>query len=713
MTNFEADVLTKCLAIDCEMVGVGTPEMERSILARVSIVNEKNECVYDKYVRPSEEVTNYRTHVSGVTSSHLLHAEEYSTVRREVAALIHKRVLVGHSLKNDFAVLLLSHPKHLIRDTSTYPEFRKLFDGKTPSLKNLTDRLLDVKIQHGIHDSVEDAIAAMTLYKQYAKEWEASQRGCKVRQEITKRISEEGEMLQAREKQLLRQVDVASAHFMSVYLVHHAQLHQLVGIAQSFFARYANETNLEENDIAFEKDAADLLDKIRTGLKQCDLTNEDTTKIPIAVTFPDNAVKELEKMIQDFGEIDAGSAFLMSFKNSDGDKKGLGFLPYGHEDYLDSELEVLQTKPLLGSPSLIRFPKKMHVIPNHTGLSLDDRNRWLLQRLKEPELPKPQNIETWLQTMKNDVTHKKSESSCSDSIEILGNLDDDVAYPCKDDVCEVENRSQWAEDGEFMMLKMFCKKEPVCKQLEDCCGLTSGGCCVKKALNKEALAVPMVNINNRSLSRSANWLLTKKHNQEAEQINTVEPLQWKPDAAAASAWKSNVSKHWEKIWNDDNETWLIRRKRLEKAANEIISSESPSEPIECPSVDDAQILDCTDSFKFGEIHEKIKNADHKIWRLQENIIAQDGGKFFAELSALREEKAKKSQWISTGSPAVSSTGPINYKTWLAPACNASPHQEKFLTPLANPNLILKRNVFPANWNIQKGAGNVSWLLKKE
>ena len=51
--------------MDCEMVGVGE-DGEDSILARVSIVNQFGQCVYDKFVKPTDTVTDYRTHVSGV-----------------------------------------------------------------------------------------------------------------------------------------------------------------------------------------------------------------------------------------------------------------------------------------------------------------------------------------------------------------------------------------------------------------------------------------------------------------------------------------------------------------------------------------------------------------------------------------------------------------------------------------------------------------------
>lgn len=58
----------KYIALDCEMVGVGGG-IERSVLARVSVVNYHGEQVYDSFVKPTETVTNWRTEVSGVRPS--------------------------------------------------------------------------------------------------------------------------------------------------------------------------------------------------------------------------------------------------------------------------------------------------------------------------------------------------------------------------------------------------------------------------------------------------------------------------------------------------------------------------------------------------------------------------------------------------------------------------------------------------------------------
>lgn len=66
--------LTRVVAIDCEMVGVG-PDGEDSILARVSLVNQFGKCIYDKYVKPTERVTDYRTAVSGIRPRHIKNGE--------------------------------------------------------------------------------------------------------------------------------------------------------------------------------------------------------------------------------------------------------------------------------------------------------------------------------------------------------------------------------------------------------------------------------------------------------------------------------------------------------------------------------------------------------------------------------------------------------------------------------------------------------------
>ena len=170
------------LALDCEMVGVGSTG-SRSALAQVVLVDWAGRVVYSAHVTPKEEVTDYRTAVSGITREQLLPrngAKPMDTVAGEVAAHIRGRVLVGHGLRNDLHALLLKHPRTAIRDTSTYaplcrPPGR---DGKArpKRLQALARELLGVVIQDGTHDPAEDARAALAVYKLERAVWESTLR---------------------------------------------------------------------------------------------------------------------------------------------------------------------------------------------------------------------------------------------------------------------------------------------------------------------------------------------------------------------------------------------------------------------------------------------------------------------------------------------------------------------------------------------------------
>ncbi|XP_042536818.1 RNA exonuclease 4 [Dipodomys spectabilis] len=167
--------LTRALAMDCEMVGVG-PKGEDSIAARVSLVNQHGMCVYDKYVRPTEPVTDYRTAVSGIRPEDLKQGEKLEIVKREVAEMLKGRILVGHALHNDLKVLFLDHPKKKIRDTQKYKPFKARVKSGRPSLKLLSEKILGLRVQQAEHCSVQDAQAAMRLYVMVKREWESTAR---------------------------------------------------------------------------------------------------------------------------------------------------------------------------------------------------------------------------------------------------------------------------------------------------------------------------------------------------------------------------------------------------------------------------------------------------------------------------------------------------------------------------------------------------------
>ncbi|KAK3053664.1 3'-5' exonuclease [Extremus antarcticus] len=174
----------KFLSLDCEMVGTGAPPLYQDhILARASLVNFHGEQVYDSYVLPPpgygiSDVKDYRTHVSGIKPSHLQPgvARTFTEVQKEVAGLLDGKILVGHALSNDLKVLGLGHPKRDLRDTSRYAKFRVESKGKPPALRNLARQELGLEIQKGAHSSVEDARAAMGLFRKEKSGFEEENR---------------------------------------------------------------------------------------------------------------------------------------------------------------------------------------------------------------------------------------------------------------------------------------------------------------------------------------------------------------------------------------------------------------------------------------------------------------------------------------------------------------------------------------------------------
>ncbi|XP_023844879.1 interferon-stimulated 20 kDa exonuclease-like 2 [Salvelinus sp. IW2-2015] len=166
----------KYLAMDCEMVGTG-PKGRNSELARCSIVSYDGDVVYDRYIKPTNAVTDYRTRWSGISWHQLVKAMPFQHARKEILKILAGKVVIGHAVHNDFKSLSYNHPAVLTRDTSRIPLLNQKagFPEKdVASLKRLTKALFNRNIQTGKkgHSSVEDAKATMELYKVVEVEWE-------------------------------------------------------------------------------------------------------------------------------------------------------------------------------------------------------------------------------------------------------------------------------------------------------------------------------------------------------------------------------------------------------------------------------------------------------------------------------------------------------------------------------------------------------------
>lgn len=156
----------EAVAIDCEMVG-GGPRGEIAILGRVSIVDEYGNILLDEYVKPTQPVTCYRTRYSGIRRRNLENGWDYNIIRNTIIDICENRLIVGHCLIHDLRVLNLQFDKRQIYDTQNCPLIKRAFYlPDKPSLKYLSQIVLNRNIQVGEHCSVEDASATMRVYNE-------------------------------------------------------------------------------------------------------------------------------------------------------------------------------------------------------------------------------------------------------------------------------------------------------------------------------------------------------------------------------------------------------------------------------------------------------------------------------------------------------------------------------------------------------------------
>ncbi|XP_057321368.1 RNA exonuclease 5 [Microplitis mediator] len=148
--------------LDCEMCLT----TNGSELARICIVNEDMDVVYETLVKPENKITNYLTEYSGITEKLLDNVTtKLSDVQEKIRELLPPdAILVGQSLYADLHALQMLHP--YIIDTSviyniTGDRYRK------SKLQVLAREFLDERIQEhkGGHCPTEDARASLKLAK--------------------------------------------------------------------------------------------------------------------------------------------------------------------------------------------------------------------------------------------------------------------------------------------------------------------------------------------------------------------------------------------------------------------------------------------------------------------------------------------------------------------------------------------------------------------
>ncbi|ONI19554.1 hypothetical protein PRUPE_3G285000 [Prunus persica] len=167
---------TQVVALACKMVGGGS-DGSLDLCAKVCLIDEYENIIFQSYVKPLLPVTNYRYETTGIRPEYLRDAMPLRQVQKKIQDFLcngepmwkirprggKARILVGHGLDHDLDSLQVEYPQVMIRDTAKYPPLMKT-SKLSNSLKYLTQAYLGYDIQTGIQDPYEDCVATMKLY---------------------------------------------------------------------------------------------------------------------------------------------------------------------------------------------------------------------------------------------------------------------------------------------------------------------------------------------------------------------------------------------------------------------------------------------------------------------------------------------------------------------------------------------------------------------
>lgn len=137
--------ITDVVALDCEMCAT----KHGLQLTRVSVVDLHLQTIFDTYVLPRDDITDYLTEYSGITAATLKHVTvTFDQARVAILRILNRdMVLVGHSLENDLKALKICHMNCV--DTAVLFPHPSGFPYRN-KLKYLSAKILKIQIQQ--HD---------------------------------------------------------------------------------------------------------------------------------------------------------------------------------------------------------------------------------------------------------------------------------------------------------------------------------------------------------------------------------------------------------------------------------------------------------------------------------------------------------------------------------------------------------------------------------
>ncbi|KJP86859.1 hypothetical protein AK88_03469 [Plasmodium fragile] len=164
--------LNNIYSIDCEMCETVNKKRE---LTKITVVDAYMNIVYDSYVVPDNQITDYLTPYSGISEStlHNVHTK-LEDVQEHLKKIFNKEsILIGHSLENDLHALKIYHD-YVIDTSVVYSHSAYCF--MKPSLFNLCQRHLGItmKREKG-HNSIDDAKISMFLALKKMSEFDTAE----------------------------------------------------------------------------------------------------------------------------------------------------------------------------------------------------------------------------------------------------------------------------------------------------------------------------------------------------------------------------------------------------------------------------------------------------------------------------------------------------------------------------------------------------------
>ncbi|EJD55457.1 hypothetical protein AURDEDRAFT_155696 [Auricularia subglabra TFB-10046 SS5] len=153
---------TEYVALSTQHVFIAS-DASMPMVARVSVCDFHGNSLYDTFVQPTHPVTDYRTPLTGLELHHLQTGSPFQEVQQRVASLLRGKIVVGHQLWFDFAVLNISHLAIDTRDCALFLPFRTSLGAQADEilpLATLVWRLMRRRITAGYQHPVSSPFSS-------------------------------------------------------------------------------------------------------------------------------------------------------------------------------------------------------------------------------------------------------------------------------------------------------------------------------------------------------------------------------------------------------------------------------------------------------------------------------------------------------------------------------------------------------------------------